>query len=88
MFKKESIDDVKSTFLAHCFPENFMTGYRIIFDREKMALGWKESDCKFIFPVLLHSYPSLCVFVHFLYASAHSQVMMMGKLRVAPTHFQ
>ncbi|XVF18075.1 hypothetical protein REPUB_Repub10bG0180300 [Reevesia pubescens] len=22
-----------------------MTGYRIVFDREKMVLGWKESDC-------------------------------------------
>ena len=26
--------------------ENFMTGYRITFDREKMVLGWKESNCK------------------------------------------
>ncbi|KAF5753069.1 hypothetical protein HS088_TW01G00987 [Tripterygium wilfordii] len=25
--------------------ENFMTGYRIVFDREKMVLGWKASDC-------------------------------------------
>ncbi|XVF18078.1 hypothetical protein REPUB_Repub10bG0180500 [Reevesia pubescens] len=25
--------------------QNFMTGYRIVFDREKMVLGWKESDC-------------------------------------------
>ncbi|XP_039053332.1 aspartyl protease family protein 1-like [Hibiscus syriacus] len=25
--------------------QNFMTGYRIIFDREKMVLGWKASDC-------------------------------------------
>lgn len=56
-----------STFLAHCFPENFMTGYRIIFDREKMALGWKESDCKFIFPVLLHSYPSVFLFIFYMY---------------------
>ncbi|PRQ47335.1 putative aspartic peptidase A1 family [Rosa chinensis] len=22
-----------------------MTGYRIIFDREKMVMGWTESDC-------------------------------------------
>lgn len=55
-----------STSLAHCFPENFMTGYRIIFDREKMALGWKESDCKFIFPVLLHSYPSVFLFIFYM----------------------
>ncbi|KAG9442881.1 hypothetical protein H6P81_018735 [Aristolochia fimbriata] len=25
--------------------QNFMTGNRIIFDREKMVLGWKKSDC-------------------------------------------
>ncbi|XP_059438586.1 aspartyl protease family protein 1-like isoform X2 [Corylus avellana] len=25
--------------------QNFMTGYRIVFDREKMVLGWKESNC-------------------------------------------
>ncbi|CAH2051395.1 unnamed protein product [Thlaspi arvense] len=25
--------------------QNFMTGYRVVFDREKLILGWKESDC-------------------------------------------
>ncbi|CAK8562085.1 unnamed protein product [Lathyrus sativus] len=25
--------------------QNFMTGYRIVFDRENMNLGWKESNC-------------------------------------------
>ncbi|CAN4078684.1 unnamed protein product [Withania somnifera] len=25
--------------------QNFMTGYRVIFDREKMVLGWKASNC-------------------------------------------
>ncbi|KAG5559775.1 hypothetical protein RHGRI_003161 [Rhododendron griersonianum] len=25
--------------------ENFMTGYRIVFDREKMVLGWESSNC-------------------------------------------
>ncbi|XP_016201425.1 aspartyl protease family protein 1 [Arachis ipaensis] len=25
--------------------QNFMTGYRIIFDRENMVLSWKESNC-------------------------------------------
>ncbi|KAL7083950.1 hypothetical protein ACP275_14G194300 [Erythranthe tilingii] len=24
---------------------NFMTGHRLVFDREEMTLGWKESDC-------------------------------------------
>lgn len=27
--------------------ENFMTGYRIVFDREKLMLGWKKTDCKY-----------------------------------------
>ncbi|KAL9142673.1 hypothetical protein ABFS82_14G185800 [Erythranthe guttata] len=25
--------------------QNFMTGYRLVFDRDEMVLGWKESDC-------------------------------------------
>lgn len=28
--------------LAISSEENFMTGYRIVFDREKMVLGWKD----------------------------------------------
>lgn len=29
-----------------------MTGYRIIFDREKLVLGWKKSDCRFCFNMI------------------------------------
>ncbi|XP_071914520.1 aspartyl protease family protein 1-like isoform X3 [Coffea arabica] len=25
--------------------QNFMTGYRVVFDREKLVLGWKKFDC-------------------------------------------
>ncbi|OWM66475.1 hypothetical protein CDL15_Pgr013692 [Punica granatum] len=25
--------------------QNFMTGYRVVFDREKLVLGWKNFDC-------------------------------------------
>ncbi|CAN1757715.1 Aspartyl protease family protein 1 [Linum perenne] len=33
--------------LSHVsFAENFMTGYRIVFDRERNVLGWRASDCK------------------------------------------
>ena len=28
------------------FTENFLSGYRIVFDRERMVLGWKRSNCK------------------------------------------
>ncbi|MBA0592291.1 hypothetical protein Gorai_009274 [Gossypium raimondii] len=26
--------------------QNFMTGYRMVFDREKMKLGWSPSNCQ------------------------------------------
>ncbi|KMT09317.1 hypothetical protein BVRB_6g134140 isoform B [Beta vulgaris subsp. vulgaris] len=31
--------------------ENFMTGYRIVFDHERMVLGWKAHDCGDVVPV-------------------------------------
>ncbi|GAA0153682.1 aspartic protease [Lithospermum erythrorhizon] len=30
---------------VNIFGQNFMTGYRVVFDREKMVLGWKASNC-------------------------------------------
>lgn len=35
---------VKSTEL-NIIGQNFMTGYHIVFDREKLSLGWEKSDC-------------------------------------------
>ncbi|GAB2279416.1 hypothetical protein Dimus_014058 [Dionaea muscipula] len=35
---------VKSTEL-NIIGQNFMTGYHIVFDREKLTLGWQKSDC-------------------------------------------
>ncbi|KAF6174316.1 hypothetical protein GIB67_040809 [Kingdonia uniflora] len=35
---------VKSTEM-NIIGQNFMTGYRIVFDREKLVLGWKNFDC-------------------------------------------
>lgn len=39
-----------------------MTGYRVVFDREKLVLGWKKFDCKccsrlciFFFHVFIHN---------------------------------
>ena len=29
--------------------ENFMTGYRVVFDREKLVLGWKKFDRRLYF---------------------------------------
>jgi len=26
--------------------ENFMTGLKVVFDRERSVLGWQEFDCK------------------------------------------
>ncbi|KAM3709857.1 hypothetical protein ACJW31_02G206100 [Castanea mollissima] len=35
---------VKGTEL-NIIGQNFMTGYRVVFDREKLVLGWKKFDC-------------------------------------------
>ncbi|XP_028776608.1 aspartyl protease family protein 1 [Neltuma alba] len=35
---------VKSTEL-NIIGQNFMTGYRVVFDREKLILGWKKFNC-------------------------------------------
>lgn len=35
---------VKSTEM-NIIGQNFMTGYRVVFDREKFILGWKKFDC-------------------------------------------
>ncbi|CAE6075860.1 unnamed protein product [Arabidopsis arenosa] len=32
-------------FKLNIFGQNLMSGYRIVFDRERMILGWKRSDC-------------------------------------------
>jgi hypothetical protein len=31
--------------------ENFMTGLKVVFDRERSVLGWQKFDCKFIIAV-------------------------------------
>ncbi|KAL7083951.1 hypothetical protein ACP275_14G194400 [Erythranthe tilingii] len=33
------------TKINNVIGHNFMEGYRLVFDREDMVLGWKESDC-------------------------------------------
>ncbi|XP_022752168.1 aspartyl protease family protein 1-like [Durio zibethinus] len=35
---------IKSTEL-NIIGQNFMTGYRVVFDRERFVLGWKKFDC-------------------------------------------
>ncbi|XP_062144108.1 aspartyl protease family protein 1-like [Alnus glutinosa] len=50
---------VKSTEL-NIIGQNLMTGYRVVFDREKLVLGWKKFDCYDIedhhtFPIKPHS---------------------------------
>uniref|UniRef100_M4D8P7 Peptidase A1 domain-containing protein n=1 Tax=Brassica campestris TaxID=3711 RepID=M4D8P7_BRACM len=32
-------------FKLNIFGQNFLSGYRIVFDRERMVLGWKRSNC-------------------------------------------
>ncbi|KAF2306300.1 hypothetical protein GH714_016354 [Hevea brasiliensis] len=50
---------VKSTEL-NIIGQNFMTGYRVVFDREKLVLGWKKTNCYDIedydkFPIESHA---------------------------------
>lgn len=33
-----------------------MTGYRFVFDRERLVLGWKKFDCKFCLKESTHIY--------------------------------
>lgn len=28
--------------------ENYMTGYRVVFDMENLKLGWSNSNCKYL----------------------------------------
>lgn len=51
-----------------------MTGYRVIFDREKMALGWKASDCEF---AILSMTFLACTPVHVLTRNLSWQVMIL-----------
>jgi hypothetical protein len=34
------------TLAGHFGAENFMSGLKIVFDRDRMVLGWKFFDCK------------------------------------------
>ncbi|XP_035549501.1 aspartyl protease family protein 1-like isoform X2 [Juglans regia] len=36
---------LKSEVNIDIIGQNFMTGYQIVFDRERMVLGWKDSNC-------------------------------------------
>lgn len=56
------------------FAENFMTGYRVVFDREKMVLGWKPSDCEFAFMSMTFL---VCTPVHILTRNHSCQVMIL-----------
>lgn len=34
---------------SFCVAENLMVGYRMVFDRENLKLGWSKSKCKHVF---------------------------------------
>ncbi|CAL9074816.1 unnamed protein product [Musa acuminata var. zebrina] len=36
---------INSTFGFNIIGENFMAGLRVVFDRERLVLGWENSDC-------------------------------------------
>lgn len=39
--------------------ENLMTGYRVVFDRENLKLGWSHSNCEFFLLSSFHISPTL-----------------------------
>lgn len=39
---------VKSDHEISIVGQNFMTGYRIVFNQQKMVLGWQQSDCNYV----------------------------------------
>lgn len=47
---------------AFLFTENFMTGYRMVFDRENHKLGWTRSSCEYISS---HNVKAFCCTRHF-----------------------
>lgn len=51
-----------------------MTGYRVIFDREKMVLGWKASDCEL---AILNMTILVCTPFHVLTRNLSWQVMIL-----------
>lgn len=52
--------------LAHwisLYADNFMTGYRMVFDRDNLKLGWSLSDCELLsfFPINIKKWSSFLV---------------------------
>lgn len=39
------------------YAENFMTGYRVVFDRERLVLGWEKFNCKYYFSFTKLAFP-------------------------------
>jgi hypothetical protein len=48
-----SIFPLLTVWLLLIHAENFMTGLKVVFDRERSVLGWHEFDCKFIIIALI-----------------------------------
>jgi len=55
-------------WLLMLIAENFMTGCRVVFDREKFMLGWKKSDCKWLFSCHSYHSPIYCWVWYILWA--------------------
>lgn len=52
-----------------CNAENYMTGYRMVFDRENLKLAWSRSNCEF---------PSLLIYIKdlFWYSQLHRGLLV------------
>lgn len=51
-----------ATFADDFCAENFMTGYRVVFDREKLVLGWKKFNCEYLSNVGICMHGKLLVY--------------------------
>lgn len=69
--------------------ENFMTGLRVVFDREKLSLGWKKFDCEYISPNESISYLQFSLFMKFFwwlgYSTENSSTRPLQNLSPAPS---
>ena len=61
------------------YAENFMTGYRMVFDREALKLGWSRSSCEFSdFRYICQFFSHWGLSLMWLRSGCISDVLVMG----------
>lgn len=62
-----------------------MIGYRLVFDREKMKLGWSNSNCKLSVSVF-EIFPSLGVVFHMCSPSIAVKIRLLVLITSLPSN--